>query len=627
MRRANQARRRGRRVFPSTPNVFREENLRRRACPVATDADDAGDPGGRASGSSWDVPICFLLPRRRRRRRKEPRSPGAAPARARHHARSSSRSALAAPNARDDRARSPRVRVPTRTNVLVRALSDRAGRRTCATSPRRRRRRGLVAASSSARAAARPCRRGADHTAVLSNRPGRCSAARPGSSDLCLLARTLAAPALMSLTRSLCAGDGKYDQFVACASPAGRRRTARPARWRTAPSRSPRRGSRSPPAASPAVAAVVAMRVEPGERRAPRRPRSRPAEKGRGARISPRGRAPGAVEGEENGRRARGRRRAAPEFPGGFIPAAAGLGVPCSPASLARSRPWRRGGGGDARGTRARLALLRGPTRTGARALVCGARGSVGAAGAAPARRQNSPPPRRSARTRPRAAGPPRIRFFRRRRTVRRRAPGGTQPLREDPGRVRASRRRAAAVSAASERARASSSPSASLELVLGQLAGTRGGSGPLSGRVVRAVRGIFGSVRVRQCVRRRQKPTPGRRVPPERRGKRDLASETRRTPQPRCGPCATPRPRWRRWSWTRRLRRRVGAGPAGGFLAGLGRTTGGSGRRGAGRGSAKLAARGADPGARTRGRPRCLWRGRGAAGAGGRRGVSLMRS
>ena len=219
-------------------------------------------------------------------------------------------------------------------NVLVRALSDRSRKAHLCDLAEAEAAAGLVARLIVRESGVATTQTGAtDHTAVLSNRP---PGGVPRTSDLGPLPRLdpSLAPALMSLTRSLCAGDGKYDQFVACASPRGSPAYSTPA---AAVNRSVAFAAEGESVAvgglAPAVAAVVAMRVERGVRATRAALCSAQlalAEKGgAGGAYFPARESPGGLlEGGTRTRAPEGGGGAA-EFPGGFIPGGGGsLGGP-----------------------------------------------------------------------------------------------------------------------------------------------------------------------------------------------------------------------------------------------------------------------------------------------------------
>ena len=630
---------------------------------VAMDADgDAGDPGGRASGSfAWDVLDSLPAAEAAAAAAASPVAP-APLARARHHALlvPALRLAGVLVNALADDPRAFAAGCAfanAHANVLVRALSDRSRKAHLCDLAEAEAAAGLVARLIVRESGVATMQTGgADHTAVLSNRPpGGVPPLGPGSSGpLPPRLDPSLAPALMSLTRSLCAGDGKYDQFVACASPRGSPAYSTPA---AVVNRSVAIAAEGESVAvgglAPAVAAVVAMRVERGVRATRAALCSAQlalAEKGgAGGAYFPARESPGGLLEGGGGTRTRAPEGGGggAEFPGGFIPGGGGsLGgpLPFVGPSLATFASLAARCAEEMREEqRARLALLReldadgarGASSAVAREARCGAAGG----GAAGASANSPPPPRRSARTRSRAAGPPRIRLFRRRRTVRRRAPGGTQPLRggprprRGPSRRRRCRRRRARARRASPHRHRRGEP----RTRPGAVGQERAAGAVLSrGRVVRVVRGIFGSVRVRQCVRRRQKPTPGRRVPPERRGNRDLGVGDAGVHRNRGGgPLRDARARGGdagfagRGGWARARRAEARAGLPRGARAGQREAQG---ARAAGEGSAVGGARGGSGGGRGRGGARAALGGGGGGGrgrgfGGGRRGVLPMRS
>ena len=437
----------------------------------------------------------------------------------------------------------------------------------------------------------------------------------------------------MSLTRSLCAGDGKYDQFVACASPRGSPAYSTPA---AVVNRSVAIAAEGESVAvgglAPAVAAVVAMRVERGVRATRAALCSAQlalAEKGgRGRRVFPRAGEPrGAARRRRRNAdaRARGRRRRR-RISRRFY--SRRRRVPRRSPSVRRAfaRDVRVLGGavrgGDARGT-ARAARASPRARRGRRAgrvLGGGARGSVRRGGRRRRRRVGriaAAAEALGADAFARGGSTANPSFFGGGERFGAARPAGLSLFGEDPGRGEGrAAAAAAAVGARGEAREPSSSPSRrASNSSWGSWPGTRGGSGPLSGT---RCSGRSGYLRIRSGPPMRtaapkadSRAAGTARAPRKSRPRR---RRRRRTPQPRWRTFARrSRPRWRRWlRWTRRLGESAsGGGPGGASSRGSGRTTGGSGRSCGGRGISCWRRAGLiRGGARTRGRPRCSWRG-----------------
>ena len=451
---------------------------------VAMDADgDAGDPGGRASGSfAWDVLDSLPAAEAAAAAAASPVAP-APLARGATTRYSSPRSARGRP--RNALADDPRAFAAgcafanAHANVLVRALSDRSRKAHLCDLAEAEAAAGLVARLIVRESGVATMQTGgADHTAVLSNRPpGGVPPLGPGSSGpLPPRLDPSLAPALMSLTRSLCAGDGKYDQFVACASPRGSPAYSTPA---AAVNRSVAIAAEGE---SVAVGLAPAGRVC-GARRArgasdARRARSAQlalARRGAGGAYFPAREAPGAARRRRRSADARAggrrRRRQCPGglFPGGGSPAVPPFVGPSLAFASAAARCAEEMRENSARGSPSprtrRGRRQRGPAV--AREARCGRRRRPAAGPCGECRRRGALGADAS-----RAAGPPRIRFSA--------APNGSAPrARRDsassgrtPAEARAAAAAAAAVGARERGARALIvTVEASLELVLGQLA------------------------------------------------------------------------------------------------------------------------------------------------------------
>ena len=464
---------------------------------VAMDADgDAGDPGGRASGSfAWDVLDSLPAAEAAAAAAASPVAP-APLARARHHALlvPALRLAGVLVNALADDPRAFAAGCAfanAHANVLVRALSDRSRKAHLCDLAEAEAAAGLVARLIVRESGVATTQTGATdtNTAVLSNRP---PGGVPRTSDLGPQAPRLdpsLAPALMSLTRSLCAGDGKYDQFVACASPRGSPAYSTPA---AAVNRSVAFAAEGASVAvgglAPAVAAVVAMRVERGVRATRAALCSAQlalAEKGgAGGAYFPARESPGGLLEGGGGTRTRAPEGGggAAECPGGFIPGGGGsLGgpLPFVGPSLATFASLAARCAEELREEqRARLALLReldadgarGASSAVAREARCGAAGG-GAAGASAEFAAAAEALGADAFARGGSTADPS--FFGGGERFGAARPAGLSLFGEDPGRGEGRAAAAAAAVGARERgARALIvTVEASLELVLGQLA------------------------------------------------------------------------------------------------------------------------------------------------------------